>query len=192
MKVILIVYLLFGLFLDGCVQSTAIPSKPDLTIEPTTLAYPVYEISGNGPNEDSASYPSPIKEFTDQEINNLVVADPPDPEVNLSSISGLIINNITKSQLGNTDIYLTRAVGENNDAMPPILLGRVIEKGDIAGKTLEDGTFVFSNIPPGNYFLIVSMDLSPCYKTVDAPSPLLIKALPGNSLNLGVIFYNSN
>lgn len=139
---------------------------------------------------DSLSYPPPLSTMSTRQINSLKVDDPILIDSTKGSVSGLIINDLQQMPLGTTDIYLTKGVGPENISMPAILAGSLSSRGDIPGKTLDSGVFMFNDIAPGKYFLIVSMDLSPIYLSPDADYPVLINVEAGKKLNLGIVYYN--
>jgi len=87
------------------------------------------------------------------------------------------------------------AEGENKDQVPGILIGSGLEsRGDIVSRTDDQGNFYIDNIPPGNYFLVVSFqnnivltsisetDLAPRLYTfeADASIPLGLIVSPGD------------
>lgn len=152
-----------------------------------------YPISGDGTivPDSNLRYPAPITPLTQGEIKSLKVSDPPIPDSTMGSISGILLNGIQSTLMGNTDIYLTKGIGDNNGIIPPVLVGSLPSRGDVAGRTQSDGTFNFVDVPPGNYFLIVSMDLSPVVSSVKEDIALKIVVEKGKSTNLGVVFYTA-
>lgn len=151
-------------------------------------AYP-----NNRENEEekdiSTSYPPPFSTMTNNEINSLQVDDPILSDNTKGSVSGLIINNIQQRPLGSTDIYLTKGIGPEGSSLPAILAGSLTNRDDISGITSDNGVFTFNDIAPGNYFLIVSMDLSPIYLSNNDTAPLLISIEAGKIINLGIVYY---
>ncbi|WP_062195563.1 hypothetical protein [Anaerolinea thermolimosa] len=116
----------------------------------------------------------------------------PTPESGKASVYGVLVNFATSALMNNVDIYLTRAVGEDHNQVPPFLVGAIEKNGDIKGKTNNVGQFMFTNIPPGNYYLIVSMDLSPVTPKDTTTIPLLIQLRPDTITELGTIYYSGN
>ncbi len=76
-----------------------------------------------------------------------------EPEPDLAALQGTVFANSTLSAIGDTQYYLVEAVGENKDLVPPLLAGP--QANDIVGKTNDDGSFAMTNIPPGNYYMII-------------------------------------
>jgi hypothetical protein len=107
----------------------------------------------------------------------------------LGSIRGGVYQKSQRAVLSDMLIYLTPAQGNNKDLPPPVLAGPLKEKGDIAGKTDENGCFYFNNIPPGNYFLVVAFgyDYDIAVKSLEDTTPLLIHLEPNQQLSLGVV-----
>lgn len=117
------------------------------------------------------------------------------PEPGTASISGLVYVPGAKYVVKGTVIYLVPAEGENKDQVPGILIGSGLEsRGDIVSRTDDQGNFYIDNIPPGNYFLVVSFqnnivltsisetDLAPRLYTfeADASIPLGLIVSPGD------------
>lgn len=143
-----------------------------------------------GVNTYEMGYPG--KESSPSEIDLATLSCPSDslkPNLNLGSISGLIYQKSQRAIISNTSIYLTFAQGDEKDIPPPILAGPIREKGDIVSKTDSRGCFYFNNIPPGNYYLVVAFgyDYDIVVKSLEDPTPLLIRVEPNKRLALGVL-----
>jgi hypothetical protein len=123
----------------------------------------------------------------------LVFPAPPDtasePQDGKASLSGLLFSVTTLSPIADTMFYLTPAVGEQHDHMPPLLSGPDALRGDLTGRSLEDGSFDLNAVSPGNYFLIVSAPGNWCeaIASEDNPSPRLITLAAGQRLVLKVL-----
>jgi len=178
------------IFVTAC--SPKIPLMPS-EISPQAQAGTSYPISGVGTSvrDPSLGYPAPVTPLTLDKIESLKASDPPVPDSQMGSISGILINGIQLTRMGNTDIYLTKGIGDNNDIIPPVLVGSLPSRGDITGRTQADGTFIFTSVPPGNYFIIVSMDLSPVVSSIEEDITLKIVVQKDKAINLGVVFYTA-
>lgn len=174
------------LFMFNACNPRSASQTPDLFKDEIQTSYPSNE-KNNLEKDFSKIYPPPISTLTD--INSIKVDDPILTDSTKGSISGLIINYFQQRPLTDTDIYLTKGIGPNGSTMPSILAGSLTSRGDISGKTSDEGIFTFTDIDPGNYFLIVSMDLSPIFSSINDSAPLLISVEAGNKNNLGSVYY---
>lgn len=87
--------------------------------------------------------------------------------------------------LHHTTLYLTPGIGENMS--PPILLvGPNIKNGDYLANTDSDANFMFSNVKPGTYFLVVS-STNNFYYMLDGSAPKSITVESYQQINLGKI-----
>jgi hypothetical protein len=168
----MISFLLFFIGVSGC---SNVPSN-----KPPIHGYP-------GITEKQQVYPGqPSRKENNINPDEII---PPNPKPGSASISGVlygyryVINE--KVLLSGAVIYLTRATGEKRDEVPPILVGALPEKGDILSRTDSNGVLMVNNIPPGNYFLIFSIDLSPIIQSKDDLKPRLIQLSANQKLNLG-------
>lgn len=82
------------------------------------------------------------------------------------------------------------ASGADNRDLPPAFIGPEQNRGDIAGISDEKGHFFVKNIPPGNYFLVVSAPFSWSLAVVSDKdfAPLLIELGPDQKQPLGIIY----
>lgn len=179
--------LLLVLMVAGCNTS----KSPTGNVESeTATAYP--GVSSN----PEVAYPQPGLGNGYSDVSDLQApTDSHTPEAGKASISGLIYTPTSKTFVQNTVIYLTPAEGDNKDQVPGLLIGSGLSsRGDIVSSTDDKGRFYIDNIPPGNYFLIVSYqndiiitavsetDHSPRLFTLDADSstPLGLVVSPGD------------
>lgn len=179
------------LLLSGCSNESI--NQPNQSTDQMLIgtAYPAFDSVTEEPINTSPGYPPPLLPLTQKELASLKVPDPELTDYSMGSISGMLINGFQSTQMGNTDIYLAKGTGPENNLMPPVLAGSLLSRGDIRGKTLDRGDFFFTNIPPGNYFLVVSMDLSPVVSSIEENVPLMIVIEEGNIYNLGVVYYTA-
>ena len=136
-------------------------------------------------------YPA-LEELDREMIKTLSIINLPDPVPGMASVTGVLINFSSSTLMKKVDIYLTKAVGQDQNQVPPILAGAFEERGDVKAITNEYGQFTFSDIPPGNYFLVLSMDLSLISVADAITTPLLIRLKPDTTLSLGDVYYNAN
>jgi hypothetical protein len=177
---ILLVVLLSVLGLTACKLSATPTAEP---IQVDENGYPVQ-------SQDAAeAYPTIDNHYND--VSELKPpADAHAPEAGKASISGLIYVPTTQSVVKSTVIYLVPAEGDNKDQVPGILIGSgMTTRGDILSRTDENGIFYIDNIPPGNYFLVVSFLNNIILTSVSETdlSPRLLKFESDASLPLGLI-----
>jgi hypothetical protein len=142
----------------------------------------------------AGAYPAPTQ-FSSATVikHTLVFPLPPEtappPLSGEASLSGLLFSISTDTQIPDTLFYLTLAVGTDKNQMPPLLAGPIASRGDIANRSLADGSFRMESIPPGNYFLIVSSSINWCEAVVSGADqrPLLISLSPDQRKALGVV-----
>lgn len=136
---------------DRPIVSTAYPTGIDYN-----ESYPLNE------NEASININTPTPEVSDQ---------------GLSTITGQIfLKNSSNLPLINTLLYLTPGKGESQSP-PRILIGPDIQNGDYATLSDENAYFIFKNVAPGNYFLVVSSTNSYSLVEVDnKPLKIIVKA----------------
>jgi hypothetical protein len=116
--------------------------------------------------------------------------DAPQPEVGKASISGTLYSFTIFRVIPKTFFYLTKATGANNRDLPPAFIGPEQSRGDIIGTSDEKGQFFMTNIPPGNYFLVVSAPLRWSFAVVSDKdfAPLLIELSSNQKQPLGIIY----
>ena len=107
------------------------------------------------------------------------------------AIRGKLISSMTQIPIAETAVYLTKGAGENNDLLPLVLVGPLDD--DILGFTDKQGYFLFSNVPPGIYYLIIWspinwVPLSNATTNPDDPIQIVLKE--NQYLNLGEIVVN--
>ncbi|HEY9077653.1 MAG TPA: hypothetical protein VIO61_14060 [Anaerolineaceae bacterium] len=163
-------------------------TTPPKTAQPTLAAtgYPV----SNNPVQPTISYPAgnnkaPTSVKAGQSLQAPSTA--PAPESGKASVNGLLVDKNTGNIWSNTDIYFTKATGNDKNQVPPILAGPMKDKGDIVTKTNEKGIFEVKNLPPGSYFLVVVPGLAVAVESEKSEKPLLITLTAGQQKALGVI-----
>jgi hypothetical protein len=145
-------------------------------------------------SNSQAAYPGPAGLAAATVIQRTLVfplppSAAPEPQSGKASVSGLLFSITTLAPIADTMFYLTPAISDQHDRMPPFLTGPDPARGDIAGRSDAEGSFALNTVPPGNYFLIASAPGNWCEAIVseDNPTPLLIRLAGGQKLALGVI-----
>jgi len=148
--------------------------------------------SGQAPTQSIGGGPEPLDNaISEQDIGSL---NPPEdtlePSPGAASISGLVYSYTVRRVLPKTLLYLTPALGENDDSMPSLLIGPVEENGDITSTTDEDGQIYLSHIPPGNYYIILwaPLNWSAVENSPTEQKPRLIILEAGDRQALGTLF----
>lgn len=114
--------------------------------------------------------------------------DVPLPSEGKGVVSGVLYSMNAKVLIPGTLLYLTPAVGPEKRSVPPILTGPNESKGDIQGVSNDKGQFILTDVPPGNYFLVVSSPLSwSLAETPETGQPRLIEVAPDKIVPLGVV-----
>lgn len=175
-----VIFVITVFLLSSCSNNVANTTS---TVENPNSGYPVLqEVEPNG-------YPSPQKGY--ENLSDLIPpASAHNPIEGFASISGLIYVPGSKFIVKDTLIYLVMAEGENKDMMPGILIGSGLKtRGDIISRTDDNGNFFIDNIPPGNYFLIISFtnNIIIASNSSEDLEPRLFKFLKNESYPLGLI-----
>ena len=148
--------------------------------------------SGQAPTQSIGAGPEPLENVpSEQDINSLKPPeDALEPESSAASISGLVYSYTVNRVIPSTLFYLTPAVGENDDIMPPLLIGPEDDNGDIKSKTNELGQIYLKDIPPGNYYIVVwaPYNWSIVENSPTEQVPRLIKLKEGDRQVLGNLF----
>ncbi len=120
--------------------------------------------------------------------------DAPVPQPGKAAISGSLVLLNSGSALPGVAFYLTPAVGDLKNEVPPLLLGPNPNSGDVVGLSDEKGNFRLDNIPPGNYFLVINFfnSLPLAQSTTEDATPLFIMLNEGQSLALGAVYVPEN
>lgn len=114
----------------------------------------------------------------------------PEPEPGQGAISGVLYTFTGQGPIPGTLFYLTPGRGESNQDVPMVLVGPQEEQGDVSGTSDDKGWIALSDIPPGNYYLVVWAPYNwilASESEVD-DTPRLISLEPDQQLNLGVVY----
>ncbi len=153
------------------------PPQPVPTTSPTRQVSPLRQESPLAP---VSSVPLPDTPL-----------DAPSPLPGKASISGVIYSYTIFQTIPGTPFYLTKAVGNDKQSMPFVLIGPNDEVGDIRGESDAKGQFALNGIPPGNYFLIIwnpPYDWEPGVKSLEDHAARLIQLEAGEKKPLGVVY----
>ncbi len=164
-----------GLVMAACTSTPPPPSQV-----PVVTAYP-------GLSNSVPAYPGPtaINVYQTPQIPATV----PTPQNGQASLAGVFYSSTTKMIVPGTLIYLTPAVGPDKKSVPAIISGPNTSKGDIVGMSNDKAQFALTNIPPGNYYLVVaSFNWVLAQKSPDATGPWLIELKQNQALSLGIVY----
>ncbi len=175
-----------SLLIACSIPATSQAETTSTGLPPQNEVYPV-------PGSVMPAYPAPGQpKVSTYAIGELPVAPSgaPDPEPGKASISGILFSYTIRQTIPETAFYLTPAVGADHRDMPPILIGPRTEKGDVSGRSIDDGQIVMNSIPPGNYYLVVWAPYNWVVAQVSDMdiSPLLLELAADQTFQLGVIF----
>ncbi len=165
----LFVGLVLSYCLSGCAGTETKNSDSTASFQP----YPAPDSAGSGKYQ----FPS-------------APGEAPPPEPGKASISGVIYSFTTLMPIPNTLFYLSRGEGMESKDFPPLLIGPEVSKGDVIGRTDEKGQFFLKDVPPGNYFFVVSAPYNWSVATVSNTdfTPRLIELKPNQKQPLGVVY----
>lgn len=147
---------------------------------------------GNPTAPQTAAYPIDEQASEKLLLNPLPPSDAPAPASGKSSLSGALFSYTIQRLIPETMAYLTPAEGANRDSVPLFLAGPDPARGDVVFRSDPIGNFTLSDVPPGNYFLIVSApyNWSLAETSPNDPTPLLIRLGGGDRLALGVVYFS--
>ena len=154
--------LVFVILLSACAgsPSSTLQATPDESYPGPVQALPMEGYPGLGDSNNG----TPIADVKNPGLPEgqlpSAPSSAPKPESGKGSVSGTIFSFTTRIILADTMFYLTPAMGPEDKDLPPALFGPQEESGDIVGKTDEKGQFSLTNVPPGNYFLIVEAPMN--------------------------------
>ncbi len=161
-----------------CTSCAALrPPQPPLTVSPTGQVSPLKQVS---PLATASNVPLPS-----------APSDVPAPLPGKAAISGVLYSFNSSQIVPGTLFYLTKAIGDDKQSMPFVLIGPNDEAGDIRGQSDAKGQFTLNAIPPGNYFLIIwnpPYDWEPGVISGEDHTPRLIQLSAGEKKPLGAVF----
>lgn len=184
----LLAALFISLFVSGC-GSGAPPAPTPVIISGATPdptgAYPVPPTGDPG----SATTAYPGAAVPQEEI----LAVPPNPARDLPPasadtgvIGGALIRELSEEGFMPLDPHeLILAVIVNNDAGTPMFLRH--DEDALRAETFPTGVFVFHDVPPGRYGLIIGLGITQFPVRTPDGSELLVDVTPGAVIDLGQV-----
>ncbi len=117
----------------------------------------------------------------------------PVPQDGMAAVSAVLFSYAFNSPIVTTYFYLTPAAVVDGTPVPEIAIyGPRPDKGDVGGNTNEQGQLMLDNVPPGDYFMLVSSfyDWPAAFNSPDDWMPALISVQAGQQLDLGLLYVN--
>jgi hypothetical protein len=159
------------------------PPQPLLTVSPTKPVSPTRQVSPLkqvSPLAPASNIPLPA-----------APSDVPSPLPGKAAISGVLYSFNSSQIVPGTLFYLTKAIGDDKQSMPFVLIGPNDEAGDIRGQSDAKGQFTLNAVPPGSYFLIIwnpPYDWEPGVISGEDHTPRLIQLSADEKKPLGVVY----
>jgi hypothetical protein len=182
------VIIIWCIILTGCggKDSTSTPSITVMVNNPTQPAYP-YPSENTVPTVKS-EYPAPVTgtgvvETPSYQVTNLVIPTP-SPE------NGVVTGQLLVGGEGGvpyiSTLYLAETVPPSTPGYPPLIA--FSEKSDQLGiQDVETGRFLFTNVPPGEYAIIVWNPFGGNPLTDEKGDSIIFTVNAGEVKDLGVI-----
>jgi hypothetical protein len=149
------------------------------------------------PDTNTVAYPAPLTGYPGPGATGPGLPTTPEippeaplPVDGLASVSGVLFSYTIERALPGTQLYLTRAVGEDQTRVPPLITGPELDRGDILGQTNKVGQFLFENIPPANYYMFIwtPSTYTPAQISRDDITPQLIRLAANQRFAMGVVY----
>jgi len=168
--------------LTGCSGFT----QRSITSTPTSIPVSNYP----GPNETLHGYPAPLAQITPTAQIPQPPPDAPIPVSGQASISGVLYSFAILRIVPDTLFYLTPAIGDDKHTAPSVYIGPNEQIGDRVGRSDIQAQFAINDIPPGNYYLVVSApaNWAIAITAIDNLTPRLIELTAGQRLPLGIVY----
>ena len=174
---------LFAFFLMVAVVSCTSSATPQMNVEKQPT--PGYPATDQQP-ESTIAYPGPVSEEKDPKSLYPQSVDIPKPKADLGVITGKVIESGTKEvYLAPTLILGELTFADNPDAPP--LVG-FSEKTDPIGIQDQSGKFVFEDIKPGKYSIVVWTPMSQTLISDADGNTLFVTVEAGKVTDLGNVF----
>ena len=174
---------------------TATPPSPTTNESPTTSneQTPAQDEAYPGATTADAAYPGAADSGEQQEF----LSEPPNPEVDIpepqggnGAIGGVLVQEIVGEgflPFNPFELILAEMV-LNNEGQPALIS---FDEKSLRAETFPTGIFVFTNVPPGTYGLVVNTAVSQfALRTVEGED-LLVTVEPGQAIDLGQVFVQS-
>jgi hypothetical protein len=161
--------------------------------QPYLLQTPAKRLEEPGPLSTTTAiydnYPAPTV-FNQIEWEDVepIKTDFPETKNGKTYLRGILYSYTIDSIIPGTGIYLTPAVGDNNDEFPTMLVGPQESRGDTTTFSNLEGIFEFNDVEPGNYYLIVWAPLSwsVVINSETDQQPMLIELSADQQLDMGI------
>ena len=138
-----------------------------------------------------SSVPTLVATGAPKPTDSGLVAASPTPAVasGRAGLTGYLYTLTGSGPIPGTVFYLTPARGPTKEDPPRVLVGPSPELGDVRGQSDEQGRFVLTDVPPGNYFLAVWAPYNwvLAHESETDLTPRLIVLEPGKWHDLGRI-----
>lgn len=175
-------------------QATPSPSdssdsgQPAVTTESNTSGYPAPGSEAaypGGTAAEVADYPGAAGEE--------IFAEPPNPERELPAaqgnngvVGGVLIREVTAEGFIPFDPYqlILAEIATNAEGQPAFITYNDQSK---RAETFPTGVFVFQEVPPGTYALVVNMAVAEFPVEDEAGNQMMITVEPGQALDLGQV-----
>lgn len=184
----LFILLVFVILISGCTTENEIEINPTNSLDETE-AYPgpvVEDIESNVDNDSGY----PVDDSTIEKPNDLPVElEIPTPDESSGVVIGKMITETDNEPYIAPRLYLgSYIVAEEDVADAPPLIGISVESDPVAQQA-QDGSFVFANIQPGNYILLIwsPMNIVPAEKG-DGQGEIVVSVEAGKVIDLGTVF----
>lgn len=202
MRRVLLVISCIVFLLWGCAgQSGDQPSTtPGNEVSSTIQGYPAAQAPGTTESDSITSgYPAQASELPTPgsaspvpAMNDLIdklESQAPSPKQGKGSIYGVLFSTTNQAPIPNTMVYLIETAGDGSEPLPDIIVGP--SSDDIVLNSNQDGAILNDDIPPGNYYIVMSAppyDWAEGYSDADAEQPLLIQVRENEKTNMGIIY----
>jgi hypothetical protein len=186
--------------------STATPPSPTTNESPTTSEEqtPAQDEAYPGAASADSAYPGAASDETasgypagSDEQPQEFLSEPPNPEVDIpapqggsGAIGGVLVQEVVGEgflPFNPFELILAEMV-LNNEGQPALVS---YDEQSLRAETFPTGIFVFTNVPPGTYALIVNTAVSQFSLGMEGGEDLLITVEPGQAIDLGQVFVPS-
>lgn len=187
---VFLTFILLSVVLAAC-NNTAVPTATPATDQsgsptavPSTDGYPSTDSAY--PSTSGMSYPAPTREGFVTEPPNPVV-ELPEGSATTAVVGGSLIQEITGEGFIPLDPhqFILAEIIYNSDGEPALLN---YTDSSIRAETFPTGVFIFRNVPPGTYGLILNLAIAEFPIKDDSGQELLITVEAGDVVDLGQFF----
>ena len=184
----LFILLVFIILISGCTTENETEMIPLNSLDETE-AYPGPAIDNIENNVDiETGYP--VDDSMIERLNDLPVElEVPKPDESSGVVIGKMITKSDNEPYIAPRLYLgSYIVPEEDVADAPSLIGISVESDPVAQQA-QDGSFVFANIQPGDYILLIwsPMNIVPAEKG-DGQGEMVVSVEAGKVIDLGTVY----